>query len=188
MRKPGGRSSRRCEFSAGPAEMNGSVLTPRGSISLPVALGLLPEPEPEPLADLDHEADCGATLRLFGRSANRSAETLLGTVDTCCRHSREERQRDKGMALTFIPSDLIEQAACEEKWTDSDRQHCSRMLRQAFEESFEVKEIQRSVNGLIAYDSPFASFEPVRFAEGAEKPVLQALEDLSQKLLLAKPD
>jgi hypothetical protein len=51
-----------------------------------------------------------------------------------------------------------------------------------------VKEIQRSVNGLIAYDSPFASFEPVRFQEGAAKPVLQALEDLSQKLLLAKPD
>jgi hypothetical protein len=46
------------------------------------------------------------------------------------------------------------------------------MLRQAFEQSFEVKEIQRSVNGLIAYDAPFASFEPVRFAEDAEKPVL----------------
>ena len=41
------------------------------------------------------------------------------TVDT----SREEQQRDKGMALTFIPSDLIEQAAREENWTDSDRQH-----------------------------------------------------------------
>jgi hypothetical protein len=92
------------------------------------------------------------------------------------------------MALTFIPSDLIEQAAREENWTDSDRQHCSGMLRQAFEESFQVKEIQRSVNGLIAYDSPFVSFEPVRFQEGAEKPVLQALEDLSKKLLLAKPD
>ena len=92
------------------------------------------------------------------------------------------------MALTFIPSDLIEQAAREENWTDSDRQHCSRMLRQAFEESFQVKEIQRSVNGLIAYDSPFVSFESVRFPEGAEKPVLQAFEDLSKKLLLAKPD
>jgi hypothetical protein len=63
-----------------------------------------------------------------------------------------------------------------------------RMLCQAFEESFQVKEIQRSVNGLIAYDSPFVSFESVRFQEGAEKPVLQALEDLSKKLLLAKPD
>jgi hypothetical protein len=92
------------------------------------------------------------------------------------------------MALTFIPSDLIEQAAREENWTDSDRQHCSRMLRQTFEESFEVKEIQRSVNGLIAYDSPFVSFEPIRFQKGAEKPVLQALEDLSKKLLLAKRD
>ena len=92
------------------------------------------------------------------------------------------------MALTFIPSDLIEQAAREENWTDSDRQHCSRMLRQAFEESFQVKEIQRSVDGLIAYDSPFVSFESVRFQKGAEKPVLQALEDLSKKLLLAKPD
>ena len=92
------------------------------------------------------------------------------------------------MALTFIPSDLIEQAAREEHWTDSDRQHCSRMLRQAFEESFQVKEIQRSVNGLIAYDSPFVSFGPVRFQKGAEKPVLQALEDLSKRLLLAKPD
>jgi hypothetical protein len=39
------------------------------------------------------------------------------------------------MALTFIPSDLIEQAAREENWTDSDRQRCSRMLRQAFEDS-----------------------------------------------------
>ena len=102
--------------------------------------------------------------------------------------SWEERLRDKGMALTFIPPDLLERAAHEEHWTDSDRQHCSRMLRQAFEESFQVKEIQRSVNGLIAYDSPFVSFEPVRFQEGAEKPVLQALEDLSKKLLLAKPD
>ena len=111
-------------------------------------------------------------------------QTLPGTVDT----SWEERQRDKGMALTLIPPDLIEQAAREEHWTDSDRQHCSRMLTQAFEESFQVKEIQRSVNGLIAYDSPFVSFEPVRFQKGAEKPVLQALEDLSKKLLLAKPD
>jgi hypothetical protein len=92
------------------------------------------------------------------------------------------------MALTFIPSDLIEQAAREENWTDSDREHCSGMLRQAFGESFQVKELQRSVNALIAYDSPFVSFEPVRFQEAAEKPVLQALEDLSKKLLLAKPD
>jgi hypothetical protein len=92
------------------------------------------------------------------------------------------------MALTFIPSDLIEQAAREENWTDSDRQYCSRMLRQAFEESLQVQEIQRSANGLIAYDSPFVSLEPVRFAEGAEKPVLQALDELSKKLLLAKPD
>jgi hypothetical protein len=51
------------------------------------------------------------------------------------------------MALTFIPPDLIERAAREERWTDSDRRHCSRMLRQAFEESFQVKEIQRNVNG-----------------------------------------
>jgi hypothetical protein len=105
-------------------------------------------------------------------------------VDT----SWEERLRAKEMALTFIPPDFVEQAAREEHWTDSDRQHCSRMLRQAFEESFQVKEIQRSVNALIAYDSPFVSFESVRFQEGAEKPVLQALEDLSKKLLLAKPD
>jgi hypothetical protein len=92
------------------------------------------------------------------------------------------------MALTFIPADLIDQAAREENWTESDRQHCSSMLRQAFEKSFQVKEIQRSVNGLIAYDSPFVSFELARFQEGAEKPVLRALEDLSKKLLLAKPD
>ena len=149
---------------------------------LPMGLGLLPEPEP--FADLCHEAGHGATRRPFGRFANRSAETLLGTVDT----SWEERQRDKGMSLTFIPPDLIEQAAHKEHWTDSDRQHCSRMLRQAFEESFQVKEIQRSVDGLIAYDSPFVSFESVRFQKGAEKPVLQALDELSKKLLLAKPD
>jgi hypothetical protein len=92
------------------------------------------------------------------------------------------------MALTFTPSDLIEQAAREENWTDSDRQRCSRTLRQAFEESLRVEEIQRSVNGLIAYDSPFVSLESVRFPEGAKKPVLQALEALSKKLLLAKPD
>ena len=77
-----------------------------------MGLGLFPEPEP--FADLRHEAGHGATLRPFGRFANRSAETLLGTVDT----SWEERQRDTGMALTFIPSDLIEQAAREENWTD----------------------------------------------------------------------
>ena len=92
------------------------------------------------------------------------------------------------MALTLIPSDLIERAARDENWTNSDRRHCSRMLHQAFEESFQVKEIQRTVNGLIAYDAPFASFESVRFQQAAEKPVLQALEDLSKKLLLAKPD
>ncbi len=45
------------------------------------------------------------------------------------------------MALTLIPSDLVEQAARDENWTDSDRRHCSRMLHQAFEESFQVKEI-----------------------------------------------
>jgi len=60
------------------------------------------------------------------------------------------------------------------------------MPRQAL--SFQVQEIQRSVNGFIAYDSPFVSFESVRLPETAEKPVLQALEDLSKKLLLAKPD
>jgi hypothetical protein len=63
-----------------------------------------------------------------------------------------------------------------------------RLRRQAFKESFQVKEIQRTVNGLIAYDAPFGSFESVRFQEDAKKPVLQALEDLSRKLLLAKPD
>jgi hypothetical protein len=73
------------------------------------------------------------------------------------------------MALTFIPSDLIEQAAREEHRTDSDRQYCSGMLRQACEESLQVKEIQRSVNGLIAYDSTFVSFETVRFQEGARE-------------------
>ena len=92
------------------------------------------------------------------------------------------------MALTLIPSDLVEQAARDENWTDSDRRHCSRMLHQAFEESFPVKEIQRTPDGLSAYDAPFDSFESVRFQEGAEKPVLQALEDLSKKLRLAKPD
>jgi len=66
------------------------------------------------------------------------------------------------MALTLIPSDLIEQAARDENWTDSDRRHCSLMFHQAFEKSFQVKEIQRTVNGLIAYDAPFASFESVR--------------------------
>jgi hypothetical protein len=71
------------------------------------------------------------------------------------------------MALTLIPSDLVEQAARDENWTDADRRHCSRMLHQAFEESFQVKEIQRTPDGLSAYDAPFASFESVRFQEGA---------------------
>jgi hypothetical protein len=44
------------------------------------------------------------------------------------------------MALTLIPSDLVEQAARDENWTDSDRRHCSRMLHQAFEESFQVRD------------------------------------------------
>jgi hypothetical protein len=117
-----------------------------------------------------------------------AAKTPLGTVDTYCVHKLRGAAARQEMALTLIPSDLIEQATREENWTDSDRQQCLRMLRQAFEESLQVKEIQRSVNGLIAYDSPFVSFESVRFQEGAEKPVLQALEDLSKKLLLAKPD
>jgi hypothetical protein len=122
----------------------------------------------------------------YARSAVSPAEAP--NAARYCGHKLGGAQRDKRMALTLIPSDLIEQAAREEHWTDSDRQHCSRMLRQAFEESFQVKEIQRSINALIAYDSPFVSFESVRFQTGAEKPVLQALEDLSKKLLLAKPD
>lgn len=65
------------------------------------------------------------------------------------------------MALTLIASDLVEQAARDENWTDSDRRHCSRMLHQAFEESFQVKEIQRTPDGLSAYDAPFDSFESV---------------------------
>jgi len=85
-----------------------------------------------------------------------------------------------------IPSDLIEQAAREEKWTDSDRR--SRLLRQTFDETFQVKEIQRTVNGLIAYAPPFASFESVRFQESCRQATLQALKDLSKKLLLAKPE
>jgi hypothetical protein len=51
------------------------------------------------------------------------------------------------MALTLIPSDLIEQAA------RADRRHCSRILHQVFEQSLQVKEIQRTVTGLIAYDA-----------------------------------
>ena len=97
---------------------------------------------------------------------------LLGTVDMCFRHSREERQRDKGMALAFIPPDLIEQAAREENWTDSDRQHCSRMLRQAFEESLQgerdsakrqrrARRLQRSV-----------SVRPASSALGAKRQLL----------------
>lgn len=90
------------------------------------------------------------------------------------------------MPITFDPPDLIEQAAREEKWTDSDRRHCERIVREAFEESFQVKMIQRTGIGLIAYDAPFATFMSVLFQEGAEMPVLHALEDLSRKLLNAK--
>jgi ornithine cyclodeaminase/alanine dehydrogenase-like protein (mu-crystallin family) len=49
------------------------------------------------------------------------------------------------MALTLIPSDLIEQAAREEKWTDSDRRHCSRILRQAFEQASHYGDIVHGV-------------------------------------------
>jgi hypothetical protein len=95
----------------------------------------------------------------------------------------EERQRNKGMALTFIPSDLIERAARDENWTDSDRHRCSRMLTQAFEESFQAKEIQRSVNGLIAYDSPFVSLAifsmpaPVRPSPAIDHPPRYGMAD-----------
>jgi hypothetical protein len=91
------------------------------------------------------------------------------------------------VSVTFRPPDLIDRAAQEENWTTSDQEHCDRMLRDAFEESFQVKEIQRTATGLIAYGAPFISLESVTFMEGAEKPVLQALADLSRKLLIAKP-
>jgi hypothetical protein len=45
----------------------------RASPLLPMRLGLLPEPEP--FADLRHEAGHGATLRPFDRFANRSGAT-----------------------------------------------------------------------------------------------------------------
>jgi hypothetical protein len=88
--------------------------------------------------------------------------------------------------IRFDPPDLIEGAAQEESWTDSDRQHVIRIVRQAFEESFQVKQIQRTSIGLIAYDAPFTNLESVLFVEGAEKPVLRALEDLSRQLLNVK--
>lgn len=90
------------------------------------------------------------------------------------------------MALTFDPSDLLERAAANEKWTDSDRDYVDRIVREAFEESFQVKQIQRTSIGLIAYDVPFSTFQSVLFAEGHEKPVLHALEELSKQLLNVK--
>jgi hypothetical protein len=92
------------------------------------------------------------------------------------------------MAVAFRPHDLLERAAQEdENWTEEDRRHCARMLHDAFEESFQVEEIQQTQAGLIAYGAPFISVESVRFEESEEKPVLQALEALSKKLLLSKP-
>lgn len=89
-------------------------------------------------------------------------------------------------APTFDPPELIEQAAQAENWTHSDQKHCQMMLQSAYEESFQVRMIQRTGIGLIAYDAPFATFMSVLFQEGDEKPVLHALEDLSRKLLNAK--
>jgi hypothetical protein len=90
------------------------------------------------------------------------------------------------VSLTFDPPDLIERAAQTENWTDDDRADCAGMLRQAFEKSFQVRHIQRAGPSLIAYDAPFSGLESVRFQENAEKPVLQALADLSKRLLRVK--
>jgi hypothetical protein len=90
--------------------------------------------------------------------------------------------------LTFDPPDLIEKAARAEGWTASDWRHWEKMRTLAFEEAFDVKQIQRTGIGLIAYDSRYSNFESVLFEEHAEKPTLSALGDLSRKLLNVKGD
>jgi hypothetical protein len=90
------------------------------------------------------------------------------------------------VSITFDPPDLIETAAQTENWTDDDQAHCARMLREAFEDAFQVKLLQRAGQGLIAYDAPFSSFESVDIQENVPKPVLQAITDLSKHLLRVK--
>jgi hypothetical protein len=67
------------------------------------------------------------------------------------------------LPIKFGPPDPIDNTASEEEWTDSDRQHCERMLREAFEESFNVRMIQNTGIGLNAEDAPFVSFESMPF-------------------------
>lgn len=86
------------------------------------------------------------------------------------------------LSLTFDPPDLIERAARGEGWTDAEREHCARIVRDAFEETFLVKRVQSAGSGLIAYGDSF-SMETVTFQGSNKKPVLRAFEDLSRSLL-----
>jgi hypothetical protein len=80
----------------------------------------------------------------------------------------------------------LDTAAANEKWTESDWHHAGRIVKEAFEDTFEVKMIQQTGIGLIAYGASFVNFENVLFAQGEPKPVLRALGELSQRLLRVK--
>jgi hypothetical protein len=88
--------------------------------------------------------------------------------------------------VTIDPPDLIETASRTENWTDNDHAHCERMLRDAYEDTFQVTLLQQAGQGLIAYDAPFSRLESVKFQPNVPKPVLQAIEDLSRQLLRVK--
>jgi len=86
-----------------------------------------------------------ASAETRSHARTKSVYTRLSTP----RRTSKSSRRPSGHAQrgASASGSLIEQAAREENWTDPDRQHCSRMLRQAFEKSFQVTEIQRNVNG-----------------------------------------
>jgi hypothetical protein len=77
-------------------------------------------------------------------------------------------------AIRYEPADLIASAAKIEKWDERDWQHFHRIETEGMFETFKVKRIDGNHFGLIAYDSPYSSFEAVEFTEGTAKPVLDA--------------
>lgn len=84
--------------------------------------------------------------------------------------------------LTFEPPDFIEQAAADERWTASDRSHCERMLRVAFEQALHVERLQRTALFVMAYRSAYVNWENAALDSEEDKPVLRALELLLKKL------
>ncbi len=83
--------------------------------------------------------------------------------------------------LKLDPPDFIERAAVDEHWTESDRDQCQRML-EVFAETFRVARLERTELGIMAYRAAHTNWANANFTRGADKPVLYALDDLSDKL------